>query len=123
MDTKYYTEVQGNGNFITDIDIIRAERTACPKEYAEKRKKEGRDNDIKRTPDQIKEKRKEAIKAFEFFDKDKNGFINAAELKHLFLLFFGNSITEAQIDHFLMQAELDENGNINYMNFVNLMIK
>lgn len=124
MDTQDYVEIQGNSNFITDIDIGRAEKSVRPKEYAEKKKKEGRpESDIKRTPEQVREQRKEAIKAFEFFDKDGSGFINATELKHLFLLFYGNSLTERQIDDFLMEADIDENNHINYMNFVNIMIK
>ena len=55
---------------------------------------------------------KDLIKAFEFFDKNKTGFVNLNELKHG-LIVLGDCLSEDEID-FLIKELADDDGNINY---------
>ena len=55
---------------------------------------------------------KELIKAFEFFDKNKTGFVNLNELKHG-LIVLGDCLNEDEIN-FLINEIADDDGNINY---------
>ena len=55
---------------------------------------------------------KDLIKAFEFFDKNKTGFVNLNELKHG-LIVLGDCLNEDEIN-FLINEIADDDGNINY---------
>lgn len=66
-------------------------------------------------------KKKEALNAFQYFDKDKNGLINAHEFKEILSL-IGN-FNNDEINEFLGRASVEGNGYINYMEFVNFLIK
>lgn len=70
---------------------------------------------------QINAKRNEIIKAFSYFDKDKNGLINAAEFRELAIKYGGMSGEE--LDQLIERAEIDGNGFINYVELAYLFIK
>ena len=63
----------------------------------------------------------EVIQAFRTFDKYGNGTVSTCELRHIMLL-LGENIKEEEIDEFLMEAEIEGDGYINYEQFVRSMM-
>ncbi len=47
------------------------------------------------------------------FDKDGNGFISAAELRHV-MTNLGEKLTDDEVDDMIREADLDGDGQINY---------
>jgi calmodulin len=56
--------------------------------------------------DEIKE-------AFRVFDKDGNGFISAAELRHV-MTNLGEKLTDEEVDEMIREADIDGDGQVNY---------
>lgn len=54
---------------------------------------------------------------FRIFDKDNTGFVPVTELRHV-LTTLGEKLSTDEVDDLLRDAEIDENGNINYATFV-----
>lgn len=77
---------------------------------------EDTDNEV-----EVNKKRKEIIKAFSFFDKDKNGLINAAEFR--MILTDMCDITHDELDELIDRADIDGDGFINYVELAYLLIK
>ncbi len=65
------------------------------------KKREGNDNE-----EDIKE-------AFKVFDKDGNGFISAAELRHV-MSNLGEKLTDEEVDEMIREADVDGDGQVNY---------
>jgi len=63
----------------------------------------------------------EIIDAFKVFDKDGNGLISAAELRHI-MTNIGEKLTEEEVDEMLREAEVDSDGHINYHEFVKMLV-
>jgi len=63
----------------------------------------------------------EIIEAFKVFDKDGNGFISAAELRHV-MTNLGEKLTDDECDEMIREADIDGDGQINYNEFVKLMM-
>ncbi|KAF9368730.1 hypothetical protein CPB97_004299 [Podila verticillata] len=63
----------------------------------------------------------EIKEAFKVFDKDGNGFISAAELRHV-LTNLGERLTDAEVDEMIHEADVDGDGQINYDEFVRMMM-
>ena len=59
----------------------------------------------------------EILKAFNVFDKDGNGFISAAELRHI-MTNLGEKLTDEEADEMIREADIDGDGQINYEEFV-----
>lgn len=59
----------------------------------------------------------EILQAFKVFDKDGNGFISAAELRHI-LTNLGEVLTDEDVDGMIREADIDGDGQINYKEFV-----
>ena len=55
----------------------------------------------------------EIKEAFRLFDKDGNGFISGAELRHV-MTCIGEKLTEGEIEDMLHVADVDGDGMINY---------
>lgn len=54
------------------------------------------------------------------FDRDGNGLINAAELKHV-MTNLGEALTPQEVDDMIREADVNEDGYVNYAEFVRLM--
>lgn len=63
----------------------------------------------------------EIKEAFKVFDKDGNGFISAAELRHV-MTNLGEKLSDAEVDEMIREADVDGDGQINYDEFVKMMI-
>merc|ERR1712153_124311 len=63
----------------------------------------------------------ELIEAFKVFDKDGNGFISAAELRHV-MTHLGEKLTDEEVDEMIREADVDGDGQINYEEFVKIMM-
>ncbi|XP_056165993.1 calmodulin-7-like isoform X3 [Syzygium oleosum] len=63
----------------------------------------------------------ELKEAFRVFDKDQNGFISAAELRHV-MTNLGEKLTDEEVDEMIREADVDGDGQINYEEFVRVMM-
>jgi len=57
---------------------------------------------------------------FRVFDKDGNGFISAAELRHV-MTNLGEKLTDEEVDEMIREADIDGDGQVNYEEFVTMM--
>ena len=60
------------------------------------------------------------IEGLRHFDKDGNGFITSAELRHL-LTSLGEKMSEEDVEN-LIHGQEDSSGNINYEQFVRMVL-
>ena len=67
------------------------------------------------------ESEEEIIDAFKVFDKSGDGLISAVELRHV-LTNLGEKLSEEEVDEMLQEANIDSDGNINYNDFVKMMM-
>merc|ERR1719277_1287006 len=63
----------------------------------------------------------ELIEAFKVFDRDGDGFISAGELRFS-MTNLGEKLTDAEVDEMIREADLDQDGQINYDEFVKMMM-
>jgi calmodulin len=63
----------------------------------------------------------EVIEAFKVFDKEGNGYISAAELRHI-VTNLGEKLSDEEADEMIREADIEGNGNINYVEFVKMMM-
>ncbi|ELU05331.1 hypothetical protein CAPTEDRAFT_170720 [Capitella teleta] len=55
--------------------------------------------------------------AFQTFDRDGNGLINAAELRHI-MTNIGEKLTEQEVDEMIREFDVDREGNVSYEDVV-----
>jgi len=55
----------------------------------------------------------ELIEAFKVFGRDGNGFISAAELRHV-MTNLGEKLTDEEVNGMIREADVDGDGQINY---------
>jgi calmodulin len=60
--------------------------------------------------------------AFDTFDKDKSGKISSDELRQVMTL-LGENLSDMEISEMIREADLDGDGQINYEEFVSMMVK
>ncbi|GAA5937133.1 hypothetical protein JCM3775_001559 [Rhodotorula graminis] len=63
----------------------------------------------------------EVREAFKVFDKDGNGFISAAELRHV-MTNLGEKLSDTEVEEMIREADTDGDGQINYDEFVRMMM-
>lgn len=63
----------------------------------------------------------EIREAFRVFDKDGNGFISAAELRHV-MTNLGEKLTDEEVDEMIREADIDGDGQVNYEGSSNFII-
>ncbi|KAF9618325.1 hypothetical protein IFM89_000960 [Coptis chinensis] len=63
----------------------------------------------------------ELKEAFRVFGKDQNGFISTAELRHV-MTNLGEKLTDEEVDEMIREADVDGDGQINYEEFVKVMM-
>eukprot|EP00761_Pharyngomonas_kirbyi_P014043 gb/GECH01014073.1/.p1 GENE.gb/GECH01014073.1/~~gb/GECH01014073.1/.p1 ORF type:complete len:150 (+),score=52.36 gb/GECH01014073.1/:1-450(+) len=63
----------------------------------------------------------EIVEAFRAFDKDGNGYISAAELRHI-MTTMGDKLSEDEVDEMIREADVAGDGQINYEQFVKSMV-
>lgn len=54
------------------------------------------------------------------FDKDGNGFISAAELRHV-MTNLGEKLTDEEVDEMIREADIDGDGQVNYEGRCNII--
>jgi len=69
---------------------------------------------------QESESEKELREAFKVFDKDKDGFISAAELRNV-MYNLGEELSELEIFEMIEEADLDGDGRVNFKEFKVMM--
>jgi len=63
----------------------------------------------------------EIREAFRVFDKDGNGFISAAELRHV-MTNLGEKLTDEEVDEMIREADIDGDGQVNYEGMFDLTL-
>ena len=63
----------------------------------------------------------EIRKEFKFYDKDGNGYISAAELRHI-MTNLGEKLSDEEVDEMIREADIDGDGQINYEEFFKMMM-
>ncbi|KAL6853536.1 hypothetical protein ACP4OV_019565 [Aristida adscensionis] len=63
----------------------------------------------------------ELKEAFRVFDKDQDGVISAAELRHV-MTNLGEKLSDQEVDEMVREADVDGDGHINYDEFVKVMV-
>uniref|UniRef100_A0A8D2JFL3 EF-hand domain-containing protein n=1 Tax=Sciurus vulgaris TaxID=55149 RepID=A0A8D2JFL3_SCIVU len=60
------------------------------------------------------------MKDTDIFDEDGNGYISAAELRHV-MTNLGEKLTDEEVDEMIREADIDGEGQVNYEEFVQMM--
>lgn len=63
----------------------------------------------------------EKKEAFRVFDKDGNGFISAAELRHV-MTNLGEKMTDKDVEEMIAEADINADGMVNYEEFIKMMM-
>ncbi|XP_059178172.1 calmodulin-like isoform X2 [Physella acuta] len=67
-----------------------------------------------------KESPDELLQAFQVFDRDGNGYISAAELRHV-MTNLGEKLSDEDVEEMIREADIDGNGQVNYTEFVRMI--
>ena len=65
---------------------------------------------------------KDLKEAFKIFDKNKNGFIEMKELR-MVTTTLGQKLTEEEFQEFWREADVNHDGKLDYMEFVEMITK
>eukprot|EP00054_Salpingoeca_dolichothecata_P036633 m.274334 g.274334 ORF g.274334 m.274334 type:complete len:150 (+) comp69030_c0_seq1:95-544(+) len=69
-----------------------------------------------------KDEQEELLASFRVFDVDGSGTISAAELRHV-MTSLGEKLTDEEVDDMIREADLNNDGCIDYQEFVAIMTK
>ena len=56
------------------------------------------------------------------FDRNKDGYVDAKELKKVTTT-LGQQLTNEEVDAFMAEADIDGDGRLSYEEFVNMMLR
>ncbi|XP_052097729.1 calmodulin-A-like [Mytilus californianus] len=70
--------------------------------------------------DKLNNPETELLNAFKLFDKDGNGFVNVDELKYI-VTHLGDQLTDEEVQEMFDEADLNNDGQLNYEEFTVLM--
>uniref|UniRef100_A0A8D0G6Z3 Calglandulin n=1 Tax=Sphenodon punctatus TaxID=8508 RepID=A0A8D0G6Z3_SPHPU len=62
----------------------------------------------------------EIREAFRVFDKDGNGYVSVAELRHV-ITNLGEKLSDEEVDEMIKEADGDRDGQVNYEEFVRML--
>ncbi|CAI9722192.1 calmodulin 4 [Octopus vulgaris] len=65
--------------------------------------------------------RQEVTDAFKVFDTNKDGFINASELRHV-MMNLGEKLTDKEVEDMIREADADGDGRIDYEEFIQILM-
>ncbi|XP_029634784.2 neo-calmodulin-like [Octopus sinensis] len=65
--------------------------------------------------------RQEVTDAFKVFDTNKDGFINASELRHV-MMNLGEKLTDKEVEDMIREADADGDGRIDYEEFIRILM-
>eukprot|EP00127_Corallochytrium_limacisporum_P006092 Clim_evm41s218 gene=Clim_evmTU41s218 len=65
--------------------------------------------------------KEEFVEGLKIFDKEGNGTMSTAELRHI-LTSLGEQLTDKEVDHLFNNIEIGKDGEVNYRDFVNLVM-
>ena len=60
--------------------------------------------------------------AFQMFDKDKSGYIDAKEIRTVTTT-LGEKLTDKEVEEFMREADIDGDGRLSYNEFLNMMLQ
>lgn len=69
-----------------------------------------------------RDSQEELREAFKVFDKDGNGYISAAELRHV-MTSLGEKLTDEEVDAMMKEADADGDGQVDIEEFTKMMCK
>lgn len=67
------------------------------------------------------DREEDLVEPFRVFDTDRTGFISPAELRHV-LATLGEKLTDEELDEITREADPKDEGQINYEEFVRIML-
>ncbi|XP_055878779.1 calmodulin-like isoform X1 [Biomphalaria glabrata] len=67
-----------------------------------------------------RESPEDLLQAFQVFDREGNGYISAAELRHV-MTNLGEKLSDEEVDEMIQEADTDGTGHINYTEFVRMI--
>eukprot|EP00290_Baffinella_frigidus_P011411 CAMPEP_0180165614 /NCGR_PEP_ID=MMETSP0986-20121125/31081_1 /TAXON_ID=697907 /ORGANISM="non described non described, Strain CCMP2293" /LENGTH=167 /DNA_ID=CAMNT_0022116637 /DNA_START=17 /DNA_END=521 /DNA_ORIENTATION=- len=73
------------------------------------------------TEDEDQDTEDDIIEAFRVFDKDGNGTISAAELRHV-MTNLGEKLTDEEVDEMIREADVNGDGIIDYKEFTKIIL-
>ncbi|NXG04775.1 CALMS protein, partial [Sakesphorus luctuosus] len=68
------------------------------------------------------EEEEEIREAFRVFDRDGNGYVSAAELRHV-MTHLGERLTDEEVAELLREADADNDGKVSYEELVRMMME
>ena len=79
--------------------------------------------DIKTDDNELREEQSNLINAFKYFDRDRTGFIDYNEFKHI-LTTFSEKLTPIELMKLdeLCKSQVDDNGRFRYKDFLELIL-
>ena len=63
----------------------------------------------------------EIVEAFKVFDKNGDGYLSHAEMRHV-MGNLGEKLTDEEVEEMVAEADVDGDGSVNYEEFVKMMM-
>ncbi|OWF37073.1 calmodulin-like [Mizuhopecten yessoensis] len=76
---------------------------------------------IKKTTETTETREQELRDCFKLFDKDDKGYLTLKELKHILQDLGKNSFTDEEVNELIKEGDVNEDGHLDYDEFVKLL--